>query len=398
MRVERGVEPLRGLHTGDMSGSPADLADRRRSRRDAFELLADAGRGECEHAPRFARRLGIDMRWIIAAAVLFALAIGISLLIEAPDADPLPPGGRSVLYIGVVLVWGFVGVGSYAWLRRPDNATGKLMMIVGVLVGAHRLPVLRHAGAARDSALAVDTLSGSVLIHLLLAFPSGRVEGRWRAPGRRGRLRRRLAQLPGLLFTPCDADCTIDENPWMIADIDVLSAIFGLIQALCAARRDRRRRLSCCCTAGGPRIGSSAAGSSRCCCSARRSSCSASGSSIANMFGASVADVFQILFFARVRARAVGVPARAAAHALLPHRGRRARDRAARRTTRAASATRSPPSSATPTLEVAYWLPERGYVDGDGLPARRAGRRTACVTEIDHEGRCVGALMHAAVL
>ena len=82
------------------------------------------------------RRLARDMRrTIVAGAVVYALAIGIWLLIEAPNAVHLPPGGRSVLYIGVVLVWGFVGVGSYAWLRRPDNATGKLMVVVGVLVG-----------------------------------------------------------------------------------------------------------------------------------------------------------------------------------------------------------------------------------------------------------------------
>jgi signal transduction histidine kinase len=48
-----------------------------------------------------------------------------------------------------------------------------------------------------------------------------------------------------------------------------------------------------------------------------------------------------------------------------------------------------------PTLEVAYWLPERGYVDREGHPADEDGRS---VTEIEHEGRCVGALLHAAVL
>ena len=43
----------------------------------------------------------------IAGASYTSLAIGIWLLIDARNAPPAR--GRSVLYIGVVLVWGFVG-------------------------------------------------------------------------------------------------------------------------------------------------------------------------------------------------------------------------------------------------------------------------------------------------
>jgi signal transduction histidine kinase len=50
-----------------------------------------------------------------------------------------------------------------------------------------------------------------------------------------------------------------------------------------------------------------------------------------------------------------------------------------------------------PTLAVAYWLPERGYVDRDGheLPPAGEGR---VLTAIDHEGRRVGALVHATAV
>ena len=48
-----------------------------------------------------------------------------------------------------------------------------------------------------------------------------------------------------------------------------------------------------------------------------------------------------------------------------------------------------------PSLDVAYWLPERGYVDREGHAIDAAGRE---LTEIDHEGRRVGALLHAPVL
>jgi signal transduction histidine kinase len=50
-----------------------------------------------------------------------------------------------------------------------------------------------------------------------------------------------------------------------------------------------------------------------------------------------------------------------------------------------------------PSLDVAYWLPERGYVDREGheLGPPEPGRG---LTEIDHEGRRVGALLHGAML
>ena len=54
------------------------------------------------------------------------------ILAATPDFERLPPGGRAIPYIGVALAWGFVGVGAYAWLRRPDNRTGALMIAVGL--------------------------------------------------------------------------------------------------------------------------------------------------------------------------------------------------------------------------------------------------------------------------
>src|SRR5215218_7951812 len=110
------------------------------------------------------------MRWAIAASIAFAVAVSVALLIEAPNADPLPPGGVTVLYIGVVLVLGFVGVGASAWLRRPDNATGGLMILVGVLVGFSGLQFF-DVEALFALGILMDTLCVSALIHLLLAFP-----------------------------------------------------------------------------------------------------------------------------------------------------------------------------------------------------------------------------------
>ena len=38
------------------------------------------------------------MRWMIAAAALWVLFIGVALLFRAPHVDDLPPGGTVVLY------------------------------------------------------------------------------------------------------------------------------------------------------------------------------------------------------------------------------------------------------------------------------------------------------------
>src|SRR5262245_38545707 len=64
------------------------------------------------------------MRWVIAAFCVITFALGIVILIATPDIARLPRGGRAIPYLGVALAWGFVGVGSFAWLRRPDNRTG----------------------------------------------------------------------------------------------------------------------------------------------------------------------------------------------------------------------------------------------------------------------------------
>ena len=49
-----------------------------------------------------------------------------------------------------------------------------------------------------------------------------------------------------------------------------------------------------------------------------------------------------------------------------------------------------------PTLEVVYWLPETGYVDATRAPVADRARPRA--TEIENEGRRVGALIHDAAL
>jgi hypothetical protein len=79
--------------------------------------------------------------------------VGVAVLVATPDATRLPPGGRAVPPLAVLVGWSFVAAGAYAWLRRPDNPTGALMAAFGI--------------AAQVSVLSV---SDAPLPYLLAAF------------------------------------------------------------------------------------------------------------------------------------------------------------------------------------------------------------------------------------
>ena len=61
---------------------------------------------------------------VVALACVAAAALGVVLLALTPGATRLPPGGRAVPVLTVIVGWGFTGLGAYAAWARPDNATG----------------------------------------------------------------------------------------------------------------------------------------------------------------------------------------------------------------------------------------------------------------------------------
>jgi signal transduction histidine kinase len=112
---------------------------------------------------------------IAGAACTAALALGVVVLVLTARATRLPAAGRGLPILAVAVGWGFVGFGAYAWLRRPDNRTGPLMAWVGfaVLVTTLQIadaPLLFLIGSL------FDALALAAFAHLLLAFPSGRLE------------------------------------------------------------------------------------------------------------------------------------------------------------------------------------------------------------------------------
>jgi signal transduction histidine kinase len=165
--------------------------------------------------------------WGLAgAAVVFGIVD--AALIAASDYVDLR-GLWAVLT--VVIGWSFVGVGLYAWARRPDNHIGVLMVAVGFawflgMVGMSNVPVLFTIGNLFGS------LYIAVALHLLLAFPSGQLRTRWdRWVQRTGYLLVTVAVVPLYVFLdPEQIGC--EGCPDNLILIDANESVFSAINAV----------------------------------------------------------------------------------------------------------------------------------------------------------------------
>ena len=120
-------------------------------------------------------------RALIALGMLGVL-IGIGMLVLILSSTSTHAGGAFAprgTYAAYTLVigWGFAGTGLYAWARRPENNVGPLMSAVGFAW------LLQGLATSNDSVVfSIGILSRplayALLVHLLLAFPSGRLETR----------------------------------------------------------------------------------------------------------------------------------------------------------------------------------------------------------------------------
>src|SRR5918999_1049108 len=117
-------------------------------------------------------------RWAaVTAVVAAALGLGGHILSLVPDAERLTAGGRAIPVMVLVLGWMFVAIGCYAWLRRPENGTGRLLAIFGLVALTSNLTISDDEWVYLLGVV-TDMLTLSVFIHVALAFPSGRLETR----------------------------------------------------------------------------------------------------------------------------------------------------------------------------------------------------------------------------
>jgi signal transduction histidine kinase len=125
---------------------------------------------------------GLSRALVALAVAGFVLGLAAFALVTTSDRADVP--GPSVV-LALTLGWSFIGAGLYAWWRRPENRIGALMTMVGFVWFMGALTSADDAWAFTIG-LALSSLWIAALVHMLVAFPSGRV-----APG----LERNLVRL-----------------------------------------------------------------------------------------------------------------------------------------------------------------------------------------------------------
>jgi signal transduction histidine kinase len=167
--------------------------------------------------------------WFVGAAGLLVAAVQTPLIATAEFG----PDRGLWIALNWVIGAGFVLVGTYAWMRRPDNRVGALMVATGfawfVSVFGHTEPPLLFT-----LGVLFDSLFVAVAIHLLLAFPSGRLGStvdRWLLGAVYAAVT--LGYLPTVLFwDPETTGCTgCPENVFLISSDPSLTSTSGDVLA-----------------------------------------------------------------------------------------------------------------------------------------------------------------------
>ena len=135
--------------------------------------------------------------------------------------------------LGLVIGWGFIGTGLFAWSRRPDNSVGSLMTLTGFAflvagLSSSNIPAVFTVGAFLSSVYIVTTM------HTLLALPHGTL-----SPGDRrvviaAYLLVTVGILPLYLFFDPSTECAnCPDNVFLIKHsqtmVDIAGTVINLI-------------------------------------------------------------------------------------------------------------------------------------------------------------------------
>jgi len=342
-----------------------------------------------------AARSGGLTRLPVSAALglaLTAIALGLGAVTLVLTSDHYDDQVMWAVFLPL-LGWSFVGTGLYAWARRPESRVGLLMVLVGL---AWFLKGLKASDAAVPYTLGLlaGGVYAAVFIHLLVTFPTGRLQTRpQRAIVTAGYL------IPGLVIVPflfvadsadprfgCDDRCP--RNLLLLhrsddaADAYVAAATvvgLGLLAAVCAlvvvrwraASPPQRRTMSPVLATGGLAVAAFALAT-------------ATGAGALTWIGFSFLVAMPFAFLlgllrARLGRLAVGsllvdLETNGAPADLAGALARALRD---------------------PSLTLAYWVPDqRSYVDLDGRRVELVETDGRAVTVIDRGERRLAALMH----
>jgi signal transduction histidine kinase len=112
------------------------------------------------------------LRWLIVA---IACAAALGSLELAFGSDELSERGLQAALLNWITL-PYILAGLIAWSRRPDSRFGPLMVGAGFAMFLSSLQ-WSSAGVPYTVGLGFDLLPAAILVHLFLAFPSGRLEG-----------------------------------------------------------------------------------------------------------------------------------------------------------------------------------------------------------------------------
>jgi signal transduction histidine kinase len=291
--------------------------------------------------------------------------------------------------LGLVVGWSFIGTGLFAWWRRPGNRTGVLMAAAGFVW------FTSGASASNDAlvhtfGIALDGLFPAVVAHLLLAFPTGRLETRAERLVVAGAyLTVTVLQLPGLLFEDDPLNLLTVEPDQRLSDIldaaQYAAAVAGLgvatvllVRRWRAATSVQRRAVDPVLWTGGAAFAAFLVDKGF----------DAAGRTVEWLEWLALALVATVPFgflVGLLRSRL----AQAAAVAGLVRRLGAAPEPDALRAALAEAL-------GDDALALAYWVPEAdGFLDADGRPVELPAGGW---TEVELDGRRVGAIRHAAAL
>jgi signal transduction histidine kinase len=115
--------------------------------------------------------IGLRRALLALAAAGFGSGVVLALMLASSEHVQLRALEAT---LALIIGWGFIGAGLYAWWRRPQNNFGPLMTATGFLF------LISEAAASNTPIVfTVCTLLGNlflaVVVHMLLAMPTGRL-------------------------------------------------------------------------------------------------------------------------------------------------------------------------------------------------------------------------------
>jgi signal transduction histidine kinase len=343
-----------------------------------------------------------SLRRIQSGIALAAVGLGVgALLAVAGGQHNIHRGAYAALALAIG--WGFTGTGLYAWRRRPATNIGPLMIAVG-FAGLLKTLAFSNDSVVFTIGSVSEVLIYAVLIHLLLSFPSGRLDSRLdRVLVAIAYFNTTVVQLAAFLLNDPQQGCAqCPANPLLIdhadaaagvinaAQLDIAIAVLGAVVAILYRRwrdssHNQRRSFAPVLAVGSLTFVLLMA--SLIVEQAGLSSSIDDGLTLA-LFGSLACLPFAFLV-GLVRSRFSQAEAVSSLIAGLGAGGGRGalRDALAQ-------------ALGDPSVELAYWVPNQNtYVNAEGQPMRVDPAPPGKIaTAIEHEGRRIAAIVHDAGL